>query len=236
MTTPAPMAPPAIDSARDYLLDLGRAVDIARLYRDAAVLEEQRCVMDGGQHRPGHRRTGAQPADRAMNCPIGLVLSGHHGAVAALVADTRERHAQAVAWHTHAATLTLRAVLAGQPISARELERHTTLRDAMPGQADEWPDTDRPPIPDDPAELATGQHHLDVAVAAAWEPLRDLYRADDSLLSYEDHEANDEQNGVRLTDADLDYLSGLSISVMGLPDVMATYAGAVAQAALYCHT
>ena len=220
--TPGPAAAPALDrAARDYLLDLARAAVLARLYRDQAALADRQTEIDSAQHR----QITAGPRPSATHCPIGLVISHHQTGVWGMLDHSQAQYALAVDWHTHAATLALRAAIKGRQVTDHALEQHSVGRQVT---AAAGVDTDLRPIPGNPAELATGQTHLDLPVAQAWEQLRDLYRKIDDLV----RRLDEDSGRPGLTDWDPTPISELDDAMTRLPDVMAVYANALTQAVL----
>jgi len=164
------------DSALAYVNGLDQAARLALHRRQSARLAEYgRWLEPGPAPHPG--------PDAAFEVPVGVVGYLHGRALALARAHADEIAAHAAAWYARAALTACQAIRAGDHLTGRDLENAVfdptelpAITDQPAGYLPPWRPQYRPDLPD-PAELATGQLHLDEAVADIHGQLTTAYQA-----------------------------------------------------------
>lgn len=222
---------PICPSASAYLVELHQAAQLAQNYRDQTALQVSAVYLGRGSDALGAMKNG--PA----NSPIDVVLSRQHDSLSDALYDAGQALGHISAWYAESALICLRTVLSGGHVHASDLEKNTLL-DAQRALA-RWGGSDaaveaendapwgvrnRPELPEFGA-LATGHADLDVPVNDAQFVLLRAYAAaelaEDCYLLTElaDHDAANQARAEALART--------------IPDLLITFADAVAHAAEY---
>ena len=227
MTTNTDTRPPACqlpEDVADYLHDLAVAAQQATVARDRARLEDEAADWPAWDVR--YRPTGT---DHACNNPLDSYRSRLTQGLQHAAAKARETHQLMAGWYARAATLSLRAVLAGEPLTPRQLELATIDRLDHAGRLrdpndEPWFDTHVPPLLD-VNDLLTGHDVLDRPLHDRYGPMEAAYRALGTATTLGEQTS--------LADHEATMLSDASTAARPLPDLLISWAEAAHQAALY---
>jgi hypothetical protein len=224
-------------SAASYLGELQSAAQLVQVRREEAELAERASWL----HIPagvGRRADNLQGA--ALNSPLMHVDQYKYVRLMAAARAAKQDVGRVAWWYATAALAALDAVLAGQEITARQLEVLTLSRPGRDAEVEDdappWAACFRPHLPGD-GELRTGVERLDTAMDQALAPLRAAYNAAGICEDYYrgmDEPADDDGDdgaGTGLAEHEHAALADAERQVFQIPNLLIDYATAVEAAA-----
>lgn len=214
-------------SAKHYLNDLEQAARLAQANRDQARTAVRQHELTGPAHQFGANRGEGS----AMNAPSDVIANRQYQILTDALHAAESNVEMAADWFARAAIAACRAVLAGEQVTAQQLEQKTLMRNGGWRNEDDAPLT----IPK-LGDLDTGHQVLDRPVHKAQAPLDVAYRAAvvaENLAELEEQRADDDGGPSGLTDWESAELHDALDGARPFSDLLIAWASAVAHAAVY---